>query len=241
MSLYKAVLALIAQSDEVGHVLLHPSGVKTHITIAVLQSDTDQQIVRVTVCGQHALTISNALLSTLAEQPMISYEHLSYQVLSVDLEPIPGAAVSTWTDLLVPPSRRALRLHFVTPVIFTGAKEGSAGGEVFPQPLQVFSTLLDRWREIGGPVFAQDVLPWLQRYECIVSDYRLQAEPIGLGTEAGSVAVYPGWKGWITYTCREPQSACMSTLHALARLACFTGVGDYTELGLGVTRNEESR
>src|SRR6266566_9163138 len=78
MSLYKAVLALIAQSDEVGHVLLHPSGVKTHITIAVLQSDTDQQIVRVTVCGQHGLTISNALLSTLAEQPMISYEHLSY-------------------------------------------------------------------------------------------------------------------------------------------------------------------
>ena len=241
MSLYKALLALIAQSDEAGHVLLHPLSVKTHITVTVLQSDADQHSVRVTVCGQHALTISNALISTLAEQPMISCEHLSYQVLSVDLERTPAAAVSTWTDLLVPPSRRALRLHFVTPAIFTGAKGGPARGEVFPQPLQVFSRLLDRWREMGGPVFAHDVLGWLQRCECIVSDYRLQAEPIGLSTADGDVAVCPGWRGWITYTCREPQSACMSTLHVLARLACFTGVGDYTEVGLGVTRTEEGR
>jgi hypothetical protein len=28
----------------------------------------------------------------------------------------------------------------------------------------------------------------------------------------------------------------MSTLRMLARLACFTGVGDYTEVGLGVTQ-----
>jgi CRISPR/Cas system endoribonuclease Cas6 (RAMP superfamily) len=32
----------------------------------------------------------------------------------------------------------------------------------------------------------------------------------------------------------------MSAIRALARLACFTGVGDYTEVGLGVTQIVEN-
>jgi CRISPR/Cas system endoribonuclease Cas6 (RAMP superfamily) len=69
---------------------------------------------------------------------------------------------------------------------------------------------------------------------------QLEAEPIALRTGTGSVAVYPGWKGRITFTCRKSQIAYMSTLWTLARLACFTGVGDYTEVGLGVTQIMEN-
>ena len=240
-SLYNALLHMIPRNNEAGDVLLHPFGTHTHITIALLQSGVDQQSVRMTVCGQHARSLSHALLSALAERPVISCGNQSYQVLSVDLARSPSAVVSTWADLLVPSSQPALRLRLVTPTIFTEAAEGSVRGEVFPQPRQVFSTLLSRWNQLEGPLLAYDILPLLQTYACIVSDYRLQAEPIGLRTGAGDVTVYPGWRGWITYSCREPQAAWMSTLWALARLACFTGVGDYTEVGLGVTQIVESR
>lgn len=240
-SLYNALLHMIPQNNEAGDILLHPIGTYTHITIALLQSGVDQQRVRMTVCGQHALSLSHVLLSALAERPVISCGNQSYQVLSADLSCSPSAAVSTWADLLVPSSQPALRLRFVTPTIFTEAREGSVQGEIFPQPRHVFSRLLSRWNQLGGPLFAYDVLPLLQTSACIVSDYRLQAEPIGLRTGAGDVTVYPGWRGWIIYSCREPQAQWMSTLWALARLACFTGVGDYTEVGLGVTQIVEGR
>lgn len=242
VSLYKALLHALAPNDEALDELFHQNGASIHITVSPLKSDEGEQRVRVTVSGQHALTATHALLSALAGQVVLHCGHQSYRVLSADLARPPLASVSTWADLLVPSlsSRPALRLRFVTPAIFTGTAEGSVQGEVFPQPLQVFSGLLDRWSQLGGPALPCGVLSWLQSYECIVSDYRLRAEPIALSGRAESAMVYPGWKGWIAYTCRAPQVAYMSTLQALARLACFTGVGDNTEVGLGVTQSVES-
>jgi CRISPR-associated endoribonuclease Cas6 len=227
-SLYKALLHALAPNDEALDELFHQDGASTHITVYPLKSDEGEQRVRVTVSGQHALTATHTLLSALAGQAVLHCGHQSYRVLSA--------------DLLAPSlsSRPALRLRFVTPAIFTGTAEGSVQGEVFPQPLQVFSGLLDRWSQLGGPALPCGVLSWLQSYECIVSDYRLRAEPIALSGRAESATVYPGWKGWIAYTCRAPQVAYMSTLQALARLAWFTGVGDSTEVGLGVTQSVES-
>jgi len=241
-SLYKALLHALAPNDEALDELFHQNGASTHITVYPLKSDEGEQRIRVTVCGQHALTATHTLLSALAGQAVLHCGHQSYRVLSADLARPPLASVSTWADLLAPSpsSRPALRLRFVTPAIFTGTAEGSAQGEVFPQPLQVFSGLLDRWSQLEGPALPCVVLSWLQSYECIVSDYQLRAEPIALSGRAESATVYPGWKGWIAYTCRAPQVACMSTLQALARLACFTGVGDSTEIGLGVTQSLES-
>ena len=74
-----------------------------------------------------------------------------------------------------------------------------------------------------------------------MSDYRLQAKPIAVSPVAGSLDFYTGWKGWITYSTRKPQAGFMSTLRALARMACFTGIGAYTGIGLGETRIDEDR
>lgn len=207
-----------------------------HVTVARLESDGGQHGVRVTANGRGAFTTVQVLLSALAEQPLLRSGRQSYRVLSADFAGTPLASVCTWADLLAPSSCGPdLRLHFITPVVFTAAAEGPMPAEVFPQPLQVFSSLLERWSQLGGPALEGELLAWLQRYECVVSDYWLKARPIGLSTGAGAVSVYPGWTGWITYACRGPQAACMSALRALARLACFTGVGNYTEVGLGVT------
>ena len=37
---------------------------------------------------------------------------------------------------------------------------------------------------------------------------------------------------------RKPNVSCMSSLRTLARMACFTGVGAFTEIGLGETQIE---
>jgi hypothetical protein len=239
--LYNALLNTLDLTDEPGAVRLFRSGAHTHFTVCLLPSKAGLHKVRVTVSGQRAVSAAQALLATLAGRPVVSCKHQSYQVLSVDLARTPLASVSTWADLLAPSSQPALRLRFVTPAIFTGAAEGLVQGGAFPQPLPVFSGLLRRWRQLGGPALAGEVLPRLQDYTCVVTGYRLQAQPIALRTETGLVAIYPGWKGWITFTFHQPQVACMSTLWTLARMACFTGVGEYTEIGLGVTQIVENR
>jgi CRISPR/Cas system endoribonuclease Cas6 (RAMP superfamily) len=124
-------------------------------------------------------------------------------------------------------------------IIHVEAAGESMPYEYFPQPLQVFSTLLERWSRLGGPELDHELVPWLRDYGCFVADYQLEAQPIELRTEAGPVALYPGWKGWITYRCLRPDAARMSALRSLARLACFTGVGVHTEVGLGITQIEE--
>jgi len=232
-----AVPRILARSGEARAAQRHWDDGSRHVTVALLESDGGQHSVRVTASGRCAFTAVQVLLSALAEQPLLRCGCQSYRVLSADLAATPLASVCTWADLLAPPSCGPdLRLHFVTPAVFAATAEGSKPAEVFPQPLQVFSSLLERWCQLGGPALASELVAWLQRYECVVSDYWLKAEPIGLRTGAGPVSVYPGWTGRITYTCREPRVSYMSALRALARLACFTGVGSYTEVGLGVTQ-----
>ena len=242
-SWYRALLRALAPEHEESSKLYIPYGTSTHITVTPLEGDEGGQIVRITMSGRHAVTATHALLSALAEQPVLYCERQPYRVLSADLARPPLSSVSAWADLLAPsnPVRPALGLRFVTPAIFTGSAEGSPQGELFPQPLQVFSGLLDRWSRLGGPALPPGILPWLQSYECMVADYRLRAGPIAPGgvSEPASVCLL-GWWGWVAYTCREPQPAFMSSLQALARLACFTGVGDSTEVGLGMTQIVES-
>lgn len=242
-SWYRAFLSELAPEHEESSELLNPYGSSTHITVTPLKGGEGGQMVRVTMSGLDALTATHALLSALAKQSALHCERQPYRVLSANLARPPLSSVSAWADLLAPsnPVRPTLCLRFVTPAIFTGSAEGTAQGELFPQPLQVFSGLLDRWSRLGGPALPPGILPWLQSYECMVADYRLRAGPIAPGgvSEPASVCLL-GWRGWVAYTCREPQPAFMSALQALARLACFTGVGDSTEVGLGMTQIVES-
>lgn len=236
--LYNALLNMIEQSHEAWATRSNRHGTDIHVGVSLLKRDADFYRVRVTVSGQRAVPATHMLLSALYSRPVMCSDNQSYKVLSVDLARNPLGSVTTWADLLVPSSQLALRLRFLTPTIFKGASERLDIGEIFPQPLFVFSGLLRRWDQLGGPALADDVSTWLQDYSCIVSDYRLRAEPIAVRTETGTINIYTGWKGCITYSSRQPQVSCMSSLRTLARMACFTGVGAFTEIGLGVTQIE---
>lgn len=238
-SWYRALLRVLFPEREESSELLSPYGSSTHITVTPLEGGYR---VRVTMSGRDALTATHALLSALAERPVLNCERRPYRVLSAALAGPALSSVSSWADLLASTrsARPAVCLRFVTPAIFTGPAEGSPQGEIFPQPLQVFSGLLDRWSHLGGPALPPGILPWLQSYACMVADYRLRAGPIAPGCTPGPAPVCLGWQGWVTYMCREPQPEFMSSLQSLARLACFTGVGDRTEVGLGLTQIVES-
>jgi CRISPR-associated endoribonuclease Cas6 len=241
-SWYRALLrAIFPEHEETGE-LRTPYGSSTHITVTPLAGGKGGHRVRVTLSGRDALNATHALLSALTERPVLHCERRPYRVLSAGLAGPVLPSVSSWGDLLAPTrsARPAICLRFVTPAIFAGPGEGSPQGELFPQPLQVFSGLLDRWSHLGGPALPPGILPWLQSYGCMVADYRLRAEPIAPGGASGSPSACLGWQGWVTYTCREPQPEFTSPLRALARLACFTGVGDRTEVGLGMIQIIES-
>jgi CRISPR-associated endoribonuclease Cas6 len=237
--LYNALLNTLEQFHEARAVRPNQRGTDIHIAVSLLKCDANLYKIRVTVSGQRAIPATHVLLSAFDSKPVMCSESQSYQVLSINLARTPLGSVTTWADLLVPSSELALRLRFLSPTIFKGVTEGLETGELFPQPLFVFSGLHRKWDQLGGPPLADEVSTWLQDHTCFVSDYRLQAEPIAVRSETGSLDIYTGWKGWITYTSRQPQVVCMSTLRTLARMACFTGVGAYTEIGMGVTRIEE--
>lgn len=239
--LHKALMNALQQSHEAINTRpgQHMDGI--HVAVFLLKRNADLYEVRITVGGRCAISAFNRLLSALESKTVMCCEHQSFQVLSVDLARTPLGSVTTWADLLAPSCQPDLRLHFLTPTIFTGTTGGVETIEQFPQPHCVFSGLHKQWIELGGPELADEFSTCMHDHSCFVSDYRLQAKPIAVRTETGSLDFYTGWKGWITYSMRQPQTGEMSTLRSLARMACFTGIGAYTEIGLGVTRIDEDR
>ncbi len=230
---------ILEQSPETRAARPNCHGTDIHIAVSLLKRDADYYKVRVTVGGRRAIPALNVLLSALDCRTVMCNEYQSYQVLTVDFARTPQGSVTTWADLLVPSSQLTLRLRFLTPTIFTGVTEGLETVELFPQPLFVFSGLLRKWDQLGGPTLAGEVTTWIEDHTCFVSDYRLQAKPIAVRSETGSLNIYTGWKGCITYISRQPHVPCISTLRTLARMAYFTGIGVHTEIGLGVTQIEE--
>jgi CRISPR/Cas system endoribonuclease Cas6 (RAMP superfamily) len=237
--LHKALMNALQQSHEAINTQPDQNMNGIHVAVFLLKRNANLYNLRVTLGGRHAISAISRLLSALQSKPVMYCEHQSFQVLSVDLARTSLGSVTTWADLLAPSCQPDLRLRFLTPTIFTETTEGRETKEQFPQPHCVFSGLQKQWIQLGGPELADEFSTWLQHRSCFVSDYRLQAKPIAVRTETGSLDFYTGWKGWITYSTRQPQVGCMSTLRALARMACLTGTGTYTEVGLGVTQIEE--
>ena len=205
-------------------------------SVARLGSTAAQEHFRVTLSGKHVLTDAQELCSSLTAYPLLTHEEAPYHVLSIELAQTPGGAVSSWTDVLAPPPRRPLRLRFVTPLLLERDGEDTTQAGCFPQPWLVFETVFNRWRQLGGPMLSEQLLPWIHDRGCVVSEYHLQGVPIPGKSGEGSSKVTIGWTGWITYSCREGDVAHMAGLWALARFAAFVGLGVGTEYGFGVTQ-----
>jgi CRISPR-associated endoribonuclease Cas6 len=160
----------------------------------------------------------------------LSFQIGSYQgqLESVHLDGSPGAAVSTWADITSQRPCTRLRLLFLTPMIPALSEQAAFP---FPEPLPVFSRVYERWNELDGPPLPLTVEQVVAATRCVVSGYRVN---MVVGQERSPAL--RGYTGWVEFECRTRQVEALTLLNGLARFAFYTGLGYYTERGMGATR-----
>lgn len=228
-SLYRALVSRLREQQEDLGVRPGEGDVSWHFSMARLQQNRAKELVYVTFLGQEAPGYAYTLLNTLSACPFLEEGPQAYEVLSMDLAHPQGPPVATWEDMLTPIRGRHLCLRFLSPLTLRGPARNVESGVYFPDPFPLFSCLQRRWQQLSGPPLADDLQAFLREGGCVVADCRLSMSNMTL--ENGD---HVGVIGWIRYACRE--RAYTDTLYALARLACYTGTGYYTEQGMGVTR-----
>ena len=203
------------------------------VTVALIEDQGQEATIRVTLVGQEALSTLHSVLHVLSGRPIQACSETSYQVMAFDLTHPQWSAVWGWADLLRPCYNRCIRLQFVSPVQLT-----SPGTDAwcFPNAHPLFSELLQSWQQLHGPAFSDSVAGYLQEGRCVVSDYRLSLQQ---GRDKHETST--GLCGSIRYECRTQNMVCITALHALARLAFFTGVGKATRQGMGMIQVQEGR
>jgi hypothetical protein len=199
------------------------------LTVALLPSPPFQLYLRlVWRCDGSALARLTSWWTGL--RAGLSFQIGSYQgqLESVHFDGTPGAAVSTWADIASQRPCARLRLMFLTPMIPVLSEQDAFP---FPEPVPVFSRVYERWNELDGPQFPLTVEQVVATTRCVVSGYRVN---MVVGQE--SSPVLRGYTGWVEFECRTRQVEALTLLNGLARLAFYTGLGYYTERGMGSTR-----
>lgn len=193
-----------------------------------------QPLLRVTSRGNAGVMATTRLLEYFSPGTKLQVAGQLYSIQAVDVTNSSWAGISTWEDFFTPPVGRIFRFHFGTPLILQ-VPPFEPGASSFPVPALFFGTLVQRWQAWNGPALPineERLTLWLQDGGCIVSEYRLQGQPLLFSPEYRS----PGFLGHITYQCREEALAEQRTVTALARFAFFAGSGLCTDQGWGATQ-----
>jgi len=200
------------------------------VTVALLRSEQQRALVRLTICGREETPIP-AILQAVTTQSSLRYNQGRYEVESIDLTHPRWTGISTWHELLAGRAGRFMRFEFATPLITAEPDHHQSSDALpFPEPLPLFSSLAHRWRTLGGPTLAGSVEQLVRASECVVSRYRLRSQSVAVSNH-----VHIGYLGWIEYECRTLTPSCVAALNALTRLAFFTGTGFLTAHGFGST------
>ncbi len=200
------------------------------ITAAVLGKDEESVRIRLSLSGSDVTSVITSLRDLTARSSL----HLCqrrYEVASIDLAHPLWSRVNSWADILAPSAARIMRFSFATPLITKEpTNQMSRDALPFPEPIPLFSSVIDSWLGLGGPGLPADARQLVQATECVISLYRLRTCPISFGEHSCT-----GYLGWIEYECRQSDHPYLASLNALARLAFFTGAGNHTAQGMGVT------
>lgn len=224
------------ETHSIHHVLtnclhrLDASHQQDDVTVALLRSEHQRSLLRLTICGREETPVP-AILEAATTQSPFQQGQGRYEVESIDLNHPRWTGISTWPDLLAEKAGRFMRFSFATPLIMAEPDHHQSPNALpFPEPLPLFSSLAQRWRALGGPTLSRSVEQLVRTSECVVSRYRLRSLPVEVSNHAGI-----GYLGWIEYECRKFTPRCIASLNALARLAFFTGTGYLTAHGMGST------
>lgn len=227
--------ALSRQSPDLARTL-HDMQRNKCVAIAILNSNSQSAILRLSFMAADGLDYLEALMNEFSRQPTLRLNSSSYEIASVDLCDREWAAVNTWADLIASSTNRFIRFTFVTPTAIM--KRDDSGGRftaTFPEPNAIFPGLKRRWDGLDGPSLTDSLGRFLIAGGCVVADYELHTE-----TFQTSERTQKGFCGWVLYECRRYDPACIFALNALARFAFFTGVGYQTARGMGVVKSRLS-
>lgn len=200
------------------------------ITAAVLGKDEDYAHIRLSLSGSDVTSVI-ASLHELASRSPLHLCQRRYEVASIELAHPLWSRVNSWADIMAPPAARIMHFSFATPLITKeSVNQTSRDALPFPEPIPLFSSVIDSWLGLGGPGLPADARQLVQATDCVISLYRLRTCPVSFGEHSCT-----GYLGWIEYECRQSDHPYLASLNALARLAFFTGAGYYTAQGMGVT------
>jgi CRISPR-associated endoribonuclease Cas6 len=223
--------ALSGVDSEAGRAL-HEMRRHKHLTVAVVESKPQHSTLRLTFMGEEGVTYANLLLTALERCSLLRFGSASWRIASVDLSPTVWSGVQTWADFSASPASPYLQVTFVTPTaIMKLDGDRQRFTALYPEPLAFFSGLLRRWQALEGPSLPEGLLPFLQAGKCLISGYELRTEKFQTPERTQL-----GFRGWVTYESAPHAEAYVVALHALARLAPFTGVGYQTARGMGAVR-----
>jgi len=130
-----------------------------------------------------------------------------------------------WSDLANARPVVRIDMEFLSPTTF---RQGP-GYLTLPVPYNVFYWPWRVWEAYAPPATLPD--GWLDwcRDELFVTDHRLETAPVRIAGESE----LKGLVGWARFEALRGTQEQLSLLHALARLAAYTGVGYKTTMGLG--------
>jgi hypothetical protein len=200
------------------------------ITAAMLGKDEDSARIRLSLSGSDVTSVITWLHALTALSPLRLCQR-RYEVASIDLDHPLWSRVNSWADIMAPSTARIMHFSFATPLITKeSVNQTSRDALPFPEPIPLFSSVIDSWLGLGGPSLPADARQLVQATDCVISLYRFRTCPVAFGEHSRT-----GYLGWIEYECRQSDHPYVASLNALARLAFFTGAGYHTAQGMGLT------
>jgi hypothetical protein len=228
-----------------------------YITVGVISTYT----LRITFLGSTAVNFGMLLLSNMPNLTQLQIDRNFFEIESINLESSEWTGVANWSDFVVKKegiSECYIRFDFTTPVLLPAATaELTTEGLALPEPEAIFSWLAARWQFLGGPILPEGLERFLRNETCFVSEYQIESKKIELGGK-----IYTGLMGYVLFDCKSKRdkghypctlnsedttssqnlsSNCyILALAALAQFAPYSGLGYYTEAGMGMIKAKVS-
>lgn len=151
--------------------------------------------------------------------------HLAIGRQTFIVDEVQCAAGPGWAQLVEARPARVVELEFLSPTTF---RQGP-GHLPLPVPYNVFFWPWRVWQSYAPPaVLPDDWLEWC-RQELFVTDVSIRTVPTFITPED----MLSGFVGRARFETKKGTREQLSLLHALARLATYTGVGRKTTMGMG--------
>jgi CRISPR-associated endoribonuclease Cas6 len=229
---HAAVMNLISSVDSAVGRDLHNCRRHKPMSLAILSVAPSRLTLRVAFMGRGGMQAADALGMALSRTASVQLGSAQWQLSGLHCSGGAWGATCTWADLVEPCSSNWLEFSFVTPTAFTKSDgRGNRFVSVLPEPIDVFNSLLDRWNDLDGPNLPVDLVDYIRRGGCIVSDIDIRCVTTQLRER-----IQKGFIGRVTYELNNRDPAYVSAIHQLGRLAFFSGVGYQTARGMGAVR-----